>query len=188
MHPFPTEIPQHLQPLNWHRWLRFCCIRVFSPRPFPHISVLGNLFIIFITQYLNNPFWHFLYHPLSWPYLYISYLHNSCYAPSTMNTYISALGYCHKLMGLSDPSKVFCLSNAQGIWESRLSPRFSSSNYASYTKQTCCCRILSGRFSVSDQSISGYVFSGLYAILRIGEITSVSKQGAPPPLHLYQLT
>ena len=27
-----------------------------------------------------------------------------------------------------------------------------------------------------------------YAFLRIGEITSVSKQGAPPPLHLYQLT
>ena len=27
-----------------------------------------------------------------------------------------------------------------------------------------------------------------YASLSIGEITSISKQGAPPPLHLYQLT
>ena len=27
-----------------------------------------------------------------------------------------------------------------------------------------------------------------YAFLRIGEITSVSKEGDPPPLHLYQLT
>ena len=42
--------------------------------------------------------------------LFISYLYNSSYAPSTVNTYISALGYCHKLLGLSDPSKVFYVS------------------------------------------------------------------------------
>ena len=42
--------------------------------------------------------------------LLISYLYNSSYASSTVNTYISALGYCHKLMGLSDPSKVFSVS------------------------------------------------------------------------------
>ena len=42
--------------------------------------------------------------------LFISYLYNCSYAPSTVNTYISALGYCHKLMGLSDPSKVFYVS------------------------------------------------------------------------------
>jgi hypothetical protein len=29
------------------------------------------------------------------------------YAPSTVNTYVSALGYSHNLMGLMDPTKIF---------------------------------------------------------------------------------
>ena len=29
------------------------------------------------------------------------------YAPSTVNTYVSALGYSHKLSGLPDPTRVF---------------------------------------------------------------------------------
>jgi hypothetical protein len=39
---------------------------------------------------------------------YISaYMFDRRYAPSTVNTYISALGYSQKLMGLMDPTKIF---------------------------------------------------------------------------------
>lgn len=39
--------------------------------------------------------------------LFVAYLYNHNYAPSTVNTYISALGYCHKLSRFPDPTKVF---------------------------------------------------------------------------------
>ena len=42
--------------------------------------------------------------------LFIAYMFNFHYAPSTVTTYISALGYSHKLLGFPDPSKVFYVS------------------------------------------------------------------------------
>lgn len=52
---------------------------------------------------------------------------------------------------------------------------------------TGCCRIFSGRLSISDYSILGNVFTDCLCLKRIGEIASVSKQGAPSPPQLYQL-
>lgn len=47
--------------------------------------------------------------PISAPHLalFIAYLFDRNYASSTVNTYISALSYSHKLFGFEDPSKVF---------------------------------------------------------------------------------
>ena len=42
--------------------------------------------------------------------LFIAHMFNSHYAPSTVTTHISALGYSHKLLGFPDPSKVFYVS------------------------------------------------------------------------------
>ena len=39
--------------------------------------------------------------------LFIAYLYKQRYACSTVNTYVSALGYSHKLSGFVDPTKVF---------------------------------------------------------------------------------
>ena len=39
--------------------------------------------------------------------LFIAYLYKKWYACSTVNTYVSALGYSHKLSGFVDPTKVF---------------------------------------------------------------------------------
>lgn len=39
-----------------------------------------------------------------------SLLFRSRYAPSTVMTFVSALGYCHKRQGFSDPSKLFYAS------------------------------------------------------------------------------
>ena len=34
-------------------------------------------------------------------------MYNGHYAPSTVSSYVSALGYSHKFIGYSDPTKVF---------------------------------------------------------------------------------
>ena len=39
--------------------------------------------------------------------LFIAYMFEHHYAASTANTYVSALGYCHCLAGVTDPTKVF---------------------------------------------------------------------------------
>lgn len=39
--------------------------------------------------------------------LFIAYLYDRQYASSTVNTYVSAIGYSHKLYGLPDPTKPF---------------------------------------------------------------------------------
>ena len=39
--------------------------------------------------------------------LFIAYMFQHKYAPSTANTYVSALGYCHRLVGAPDPTRVF---------------------------------------------------------------------------------
>lgn len=47
--------------------------------------------------------------PISSPVLalFIAYMYKRSYAASTVNTYVSALGYSHKLAGFADPTKVF---------------------------------------------------------------------------------
>ena len=121
--------------------------------------------------------------------LFISYLYNSSYAPSTVNTYISALGYCHKLMGLSDPYKVFYVS--------QMLKGYGKVGFRLDSRLPITLPILN-RLVAAASSLEGSAYQiiqfqamcslAFYAFLRIGEITSVSKQGAPPPLHLYQLT
>ena len=41
---------------------------------------------------------------------FIVYLHRKAYAPKTMSTFMSAIGYAHKLMGLADPTSAFVVS------------------------------------------------------------------------------
>ena len=45
--------------------------------------------------------------PPSDPGLFIAYMFQHQYAPSTANVYVSALGYCHRLVRPPDPSKDF---------------------------------------------------------------------------------
>jgi hypothetical protein len=45
------------------------------------------------------------------------------YAPSTVNTYLSALGYSHKLMGLMDSTKIFYIVEVERLWQTGISFR-----------------------------------------------------------------
>ena len=42
--------------------------------------------------------------------LFVAHLFNSRYASSTVNTYVSAPGYFHRLAGLRDPTKTFYIT------------------------------------------------------------------------------
>ena len=41
--------------------------------------------------------------------LFVAHLFDCRYASPTVNTYVSALGYFHRLAGLQDPSKTFSI-------------------------------------------------------------------------------
>lgn len=120
--------------------------------------------------------------------LFIAYLFNAQYAPSTVTTYISTLGYVHKLRGFPDPSKVFYVSQilkGYGKVGFRLDSRLpitlpildklvsSATSLQGSTYQIC-----------QFQAMCALAF---YAFLRIGEITSVPG-GYSNPLHLSQIT
>ena len=64
-----------------------------------------------------NDFYQQFYHsvslalPLATPVLalFVSYLHARKLAPSTIKSYLSAIGYVHKLKGLRDPTRAFII-------------------------------------------------------------------------------
>ena len=41
---------------------------------------------------------------------FIAYLHHKGYAPKTMSTFLSAIGYAHKLFDFPDPTSAFVVS------------------------------------------------------------------------------
>lgn len=120
--------------------------------------------------------------------LFIAHLYNSHYAPSTVNTYISALGYSHKLLGFADPSKVFYVSQIL-IGYNKVGFRLDS-------RLPITLPILDPLISVAP-SLQGSPYQisqfqtmcslAFFAFLRIGEITSVKNSGANPSLHWYLL-
>ena len=77
-----------------------------QPSSIPTHKRAWKLFYKFCNSVFHLPF---LSLPISHTVmaLFIAFLYNSHYAPSTVTTYISALGYSHKFLGFSDPSKVF---------------------------------------------------------------------------------
>lgn len=56
-----------------------------------------------------------LFHSVSKPFpiaphtlaLFIAFMYDKKYASSTVSSYVSALGYSHKFLGLADPTKAF---------------------------------------------------------------------------------
>ena len=92
-------------------------------------------------------------------------------------------------MGLSDPSKVFYVSQMlkeYGRVDFRLDSRLPITLPILNRLFAAASSLEGPAYQIIQfQAMCSLVF---YAFLRIGEFTSVSKQSAPPPLHLYQLT
>ena len=118
--------------------------------------------------------------------LFIAHLYQQNYASSTVNTYVSALGYSHRLAGVSDPTKVFfILEMLKGY--GKVDPRFDMRMPLSIPILT---KIFQQCPSILDSHYVSTMFKAMcamafYAFLRIGEIT-VTKQ-SPAVLQLRQL-
>ena len=119
--------------------------------------------------------------------LFIAYLYDKQYAPSTVNTYVSALGYSHKLAGLPDPTKVFYILqmlkgyNKKGFRLDNRLPvtlpiltRILSTNITSSYYECCLFRAMCA--------------VAFFAFLRIGEITVNGKNSSNPPLQFNQVS
>ena len=120
--------------------------------------------------------------------LFIAYMYGNKYAPSTVRSYVSALGYSHKFLGLPDPTKVFFIIQilkGYGKIGSRLDSRLpitlpvlhriieSSTRLAITQYQSCQFRAMCS--------------TAFFAFLRIGEITYNSPKDANVPLQVHQL-
>ena len=119
--------------------------------------------------------------------IFIACLFERNYASSTVNTYLSALSYSHKLAGLPDPTRVFYITQMlKGYGKNRarldsrlpitlpilqrlieVSPRLAGSNYQIFQFKAMCSL-------------------AFFAFLRIGEMTT-AKNNSCQPLHMHNL-
>ena len=103
--------------------------------------------------------------------MFIAYLFDRNYAASTVNTYISALSYSHKLLGFPDPTKVFFINQmlkGYGKLGSRIDGRLPIT-------LPILNRILSlgSELSLSDNELCLFramCSLAFYAFLRVGEM------------------
>lgn len=109
--------------------------------------------------------------------LFIVYLHANGYAPASVSSYVSALGYIHRLNNMSDPTDVFIIkrllrsvhkTSAKG--DSRLP-----------ITEAILVQLLQSLPHVTQTHYDRVLFHSMfllafYAFLRIGEITIQSHQ------------
>ena len=121
--------------------------------------------------------------------VFIAYLFHSRYAPSTVMTYVSCLGYCHKLKGFSDPSKVFYVS--------QMLKGFNKIGFRLDSRLPITLPILDKLISVAPSLVgSPYQICqfqamcslAFFAFLRIGEMTSSNGRTDNPPLQISHIS
>ena len=119
--------------------------------------------------------------------LFIAYLYDLKYAASTVNTYVSALSYSHKLSGYPDPSKAFVVVQMlKGYLKlhARLDSRLPITIPILHKLlQSASLLPLSKYQILMFQAMCSTAFFGF---LRVGEITFSAM--TPPPIQILQLT
>ena len=112
--------------------------------------------------------------PISPPVLalFIAYMHDHHYASSTVSTYVSALGYCHKLAGFPDHTKAFFIVQmlkGYGKLGSRLDSRLPIT-------LPILNRILESSIAIRHTPYDSCLFRAMcslafFACMRVGEFT-----------------
>ena len=121
--------------------------------------------------------------------LFVAHLYNKRYASSTVNTYVSALGYLHKLSGYADPTKIFYIKQMlKGYLKlgCRLDTRLPITLPLLH-------RIIAitHQFSISQYEITLFqamCSTAFHAFLWVGEMTATQNKGVQSNLDLTQLT
>ena len=105
--------------------------------------------------------------------LFISFMYQNNYAASTTNTYVSAIGYCHRLAGFHDPTKVFFIME--------MLKGYGELDFRVDTRLPITIPILKRILKVSSSTASirywtclfnAMCTTALFAFLRIGEVTT----------------
>ena len=138
-----------------------------------------------------------IFHSVSKPFpiapytlaLFIAFMYDKKYAPSTVSSYVSALGYSHKFLGLADPTKAFFIIQilkGYGKIGSRLDSRLPIT-------LPVLNRILESSAQLTITHYQSLQFRAMcsiafFAFLRIGEITYNSSKDAHVPLQVHQLS
>ena len=120
--------------------------------------------------------------------LFIAFLFNKNYASSTVNTYVSAIGYSHRLLGFSDPTKVFFINQmikGYGKLDHRVDVRLPITLPVLH-------RLVSVFHNLSLSSYEILMFQSMcllafHAYLRVGEITLNNKKAAVNIIRLSQV-
>ena len=121
--------------------------------------------------------------------LFVAFLYDRNYAPSTVTTYVSAISYSHKLYGFPDPSKAFFIIQmlkGYGKVGFRLDSRLPLTLPILH-------RVIQAAAVVTNSLENAALFKAMcslafYAFLRVGEMTVVSSNKSDVPLQLDQLT
>ena len=111
------------------------------------------------------------------------------YAPSTVTTYVSALGYCHKLSGFPDPIKAFFIVQmlkGYGKLGSRLDSRLPIT-------LPILNRILESSDEICHTPYDSCLFRAMcslafFACMRVGEFTWTATRERGSLFQLHQLT
>ena len=111
--------------------------------------------------------------------LFIAYMFQRNYAASTANTYVSALGYSHRLAGVHDPTKVFWvieMLKGYGKLGSRLDTRMPIT-------LPILRSILHQTPTICGSDYRRYLFTAMcttafFGFLRVGEITCCPQSSA----------
>ena len=155
-----------------------------QPSSIPTYRRAWKLFYKFYNAVFQLPF-AFLPISPSLLALFIAYLFDFHYAPSTVTTYISALGYSHKLLGFPDPSKVFYVSQILKGYKKvgfRLDSRLPIT-LPILERLVSMAPFLQGSTYQMSQ-FRAMCLLAFYAFLRIGEMTATFNGNANPPLQL----
>ena len=119
--------------------------------------------------------------------LFIAYLHKFQYASSTVDTYVSVLGYHQKLYGYPDPSKVFyIIQMLKGFRKNdvRIDSRLPVSLPVLHRLLDAAAQMFSHPIVFQFKAMCALAF---HAFLRIGELTVSGKRSANPPLQFDQV-
>ena len=116
--------------------------------------------------------------------LFITYLFDLKYAPSTVNTHVSAIGYSNRLSGLPDPTRVFyILQILKGYGKKgfRLDSRLLITLPILNRIIEASAHIAGSQYQICQfKAMCSLAF---FAFLRIGEITVTTSNNQPLQLH-----
>ena len=131
-----------------------------QPSSIPTYQRAWRLFYQFLTAIFHSESKPFPIAPHTLA-LFIAFMYNKKYAPSTVSSCVSALGYSHKFLGLADPTKAFFIIQilkGYGKIGSRLDSRLPIT-------LPVLNRIFESSAQLIKSSIQGHVLYSIFCLL-----------------------